>query len=195
MLWRLASVRIEGKSMSKQKTQSAALHRQTGFTMMELLVAVLVMGVGVLGVTGLQLVSLQNNQAALLRGEAVQLSYDILDRIRVNPGAGVPGAAYDGVDIGNDPAAPSDCIANNCTTAQMTAFDIAVWKCSLGGYNLENTCEVLRDTDALPSDQAQPGLPNGDGSIELNADGIITVRVQWNGFNNQLQTISISSQG
>ncbi|NKB99263.1 MAG: type IV pilus modification protein PilV [Pseudomonadales bacterium] len=182
-------------NMSKQKNQFKALRRQAGFTMMELLVAVLVMGVGVLGVTGLQLVSLQNNQAALLRGEAVQLAYDVLDRIRVNPGAGVAGIAYDGVDIGDDPAAPNDCIANNCATAQMTAFDVAVWKCSLGGYNTEETCEDLRDTDALPTDLEQPGLPNGDGSIEVDANGIITVTVQWNGFNNQLQTISISSQG
>ncbi|NOX51847.1 MAG: type IV pilus modification protein PilV [Gammaproteobacteria bacterium] len=67
-----------------------------GFSMLELLVAVLVMGVGVLGVTGLQMVSLQNNQDALLRGDALQQAYDILDRIRVNPGAAVPGIAYDG---------------------------------------------------------------------------------------------------
>ena len=63
------------------------LNRRThrGFSMMELLVAVLVMGIGVLGVTGLQLVSLQNNQGSLVRAEAVQLAYGMLDRIRVNP--------------------------------------------------------------------------------------------------------------
>ena len=46
--------------------------------MVELLVAVLVMGVGVLGVTGLQMVSLQNNRDALLRSEALQLAYDMM---------------------------------------------------------------------------------------------------------------------
>ena len=35
--------------------------------MIELLVAVLVMGIGVLGITGLQMVSLQNNRGALVR--------------------------------------------------------------------------------------------------------------------------------
>ena len=58
-----------------------------GFSMIELLVAVLVMGIGVLGITGLQMVSLQNNRGALVRAEAVQLAYDMLDRIRANPGA------------------------------------------------------------------------------------------------------------
>ena len=173
------------------------LKKQAGFTMMEMLVAVLVMGVGVLGVTGLQLVSLQNNQAALLRAEAVQLAYDILDRIRVNPANGggvVAGLNYDGVAIGDAPAAPADCLGGTCTVGQITAFDVAVWKCSLGGFNAEQVCEDLRNTEALPGEEEQPGLPNGDGSIVLNGS-VITVTVQWNGFNNQLQTISVSSQG
>ena len=172
-----------------------AIKKQAGFSMMELLVAVLVMGVGVLGVTGLQLISLQNNQDALLRSEAVQLAYDILDRIRVNPGAGVPGLPYDGVDLDDVPVAPADCFAANCTPAQMVAFDIATWKCSLGGFNGEGVCGDLRDDGILPGTNVQPGLPDGDGSIEVDAAGLITITVEWNGFNNQPQTIEITSQG
>ena len=48
-----------------------------GFSMIELLVAVLVMGIGVLGVSALQLVSLQNNRSALVQSEAVQYAYDV----------------------------------------------------------------------------------------------------------------------
>ena len=166
-----------------------------GYSMMELLVAVLVMGVGILGVTGLQLVSLQNNQAALLRAEAIQLAYDVLDRIRVNPGAGVRGAAYNGVGMGDAPAAPADCLANNCNAGQITQFDISVWKCSLGGHNAEDVCQDLRDDDILPAANQQPGLPNGDGSIVVDGGGVITVTIQWTGFNNQNQQVVIESQG
>ena len=172
-----------------------ALKKQAGFSMMELLVAVLVMGVGVLGVTGLQLISLQNNQDALLRSEAVQLAYDILDRIRVNPGAGVPGSQYNGIALDDAPVAPPDCMAGDCTPAQMVAFDVASWKCSLGGFNDEEVCSDLEDDGVLPGTNLQPGLPDGDGSIAVDGAGIITITVQWNGFNNQPQTISISSQG
>lgn len=164
--------------------------------MIELLVAVLVMGVGVLGVTGMQLLSLQNNQAALLRAEAVQFAYDILDRIRVNPGTGaVPGIAYDGVNLAADPTVPTDCHANNCTPAQMVTFDISVWKCSLGGFNQVDVCGDLRTAGVLPPTTAQPGLPDGDGSIAIDGAGTVTVVVQWNGFDNQPQTITIESQG
>lgn len=163
--------------------------------MMEVLVAVLVMGVGVLGVTGLQLVSLQNNRDALLRGEAVQLGYDILDRIRVNPGTTVAGIDYNGVDIDDGPPASADCIANACTPAQIVAFDVASWKCALGGFAADATCVDLRNAGILPVVTAQPGLPAGDGAIHVVATGVITVTVQWLGFNDQVQSITITSQG
>jgi type IV pilus assembly protein PilV len=79
-----------------------------GFSMIELLVAVLVIEVGVLGVTALQMVSLQNNRSALVRSEAVQLAYDMMDRIRGNPRGGVPGQAYGGLDVGDNPPASAD---------------------------------------------------------------------------------------
>jgi len=72
--------------MSNNNKLAHLAHKKiAGFSMIELLVAVLVMGIGVLGITGLQMVSLQNNRGALLRSEAVMLAYDMLDRIRANP--------------------------------------------------------------------------------------------------------------
>ena len=177
-----------------QRTPLAAC-RSGGFSMMELLVAVLVMGIGVLGVTGLQLVSLQNNQEALMRSEAVNLAYDILDRIRVNPGPGVPGNAYAGVDFDDDPPAGGDCVNATCSVAQMTSFDLAMWKCSLGGHNDHGTCTGLRGADLLPDEDDQPGLPEGAGEITIDGNGVISVSVRWMGFNNVEQTITVNSQG
>lgn len=128
--------------------------------MIELLVAVLVMGIGVLGITGLQMVSLQNNRGALVRAEAVQLAYDMMDRIRANPGGN-----YGGIAMGTPPSGIGNCNAAACVTpAEMAAFDIGVWKCSLGAYNALGACTALRP-NILPDITAQPGLPSGDGSI------------------------------
>ena len=166
--------------------------------MIELLVAVLVMGIGVLGITALQMVSLQNNRAALYRAEAVQLAYDMMDRIRGNPsGVNVIGEAYDGMDLAEVPGAPPTlCHQATCTQAQMVLFDFAVWKCSLGGMNDEDFCDDLRTAGALPSETEQPGLPGGDGSIEVDAGtGVITVVVSWTEPNGQVRNITIDSQG
>ena len=75
----------------KNRTSLLMRRAARGFSMIELLVAVLVMGIGVLGITGLQMVSLQNNRGALTRADAVQLAYDMLDRMRANPGAAYAG--------------------------------------------------------------------------------------------------------
>ena len=165
--------------------------RASGFSMIELLVAVLVMGIGVLGITGLQMVSLQNNRGALTRAEAVQLAYDIIDRIRANPGA-----VYTGLAIGGAPPAPVDCTAGVCTEAQMATFDQAVWKCSLGIWNTNANCVPLRDGVILPLATNQPGLPSGDGSITVNGAGIVTITMQWQEPNQPaVTTISIDSRG
>jgi type IV pilus assembly protein PilV len=167
-------------------------------SMIELLVAVLVMGIGVLGITALQMVSLQNNRAALYRAEAVQLAYDMMDRIRANPaGANVLGEDYDGVDLTDAPAAPGVlCNQAVCTQADMVAYDLAVWKCSLGGFSDDDVCVDLRDDLALPPADEQPGLPDGDGSIAVdNVTGVITVVVRWQEPNGDVRNITIESQG
>jgi type IV pilus assembly protein PilV len=163
-----------------------------GFSMIELLVAVLVMGIGVLGITGLQMVSLQNNRGALVRAEAVQLAYDMLDRVRANPGAN-----YGPLNLATPPAVATNCHAADCTQAQMVTFDQAVWKCSLGLWNTNANCVALRDGVILPLAANQPGLPSGDGQIRVNAgNGIVTITVQWQEANQPNPTsISIDSQG
>ena len=177
-----------------RKDSPRASRSAAGFSMIELLVAVLVMGIGVLGITGLQMVSLQNNRAALLRAEATQLAYDMMDRIRANPSGAPPGAAYSGLDLADGPGSV-DCVANVCTEAQMVTFDQSTWKCQLGNFNEEAECEGYRASGVLPAVDAQPGLPDGDGSIAVDAAGVVTITVQWTGANGAVQTVVIDSQG
>src|SRR5262245_31223457 len=184
--------RTIAKRSIKSPQRTIAKRYARGFSMIELLVAVLVMGIGVLGITGLQLVSLQNNRGALFRGEAVQFAYDIMDRIRANPGG-----TYNGVAFTTAPAAPTNRIANNCSEADMAVFDRAVWKCSLGNFNANATCIALRNALVLPPVDKQPGLPNGDGAMAVDgATQIVTVSVRWLEPNaTQATTITIQSQG
>lgn len=173
---------------------AASLGRSRGFSMIELLVAVLVMGIGVLGITGLQMVSLQNNREALLRAEATALAYDMMDRIRANPLGAPLGAAYDNVDIDDAPAGGVDCVAGACSAANMVTFDVSVWKCQLGNWHDEGACTTYRDDEVIPDSDVQPGLPDGDGSIAVDGAGLITITVQWTGPNGVDQNVVIDSQ-
>lgn len=58
--------------------------QQRGTTLIEVLVAVLVLSLGLLGLAGLQGISLRTNGNAYLRTQATNAAYEILDQIRAN---------------------------------------------------------------------------------------------------------------
>jgi len=64
--------------------------RTSGFTLIEVLIAVLVLGIGLLGVAGLQSVALSMNQGSYVRTQATVLARDIADRMRANNRAPAP---------------------------------------------------------------------------------------------------------
>lgn len=145
--------------------------RQSGFSLIEVLVAVLIMAVGILGVAGLQVVSMQMNRAALFRVEALQFGNDMLDRMRANPDA-----TYDGIDFDDEPSFTMDCFANNCTIDQMAEFDIALWKCQINPVDADG--DLYSACDSLGFTAASAGLPEGGGAIALAAD-VHAVSVRW----------------
>ena len=55
-----------------------------GFTLIEVLVAMLVLAVGMLGIAAMQMRGLQFNHDAYLRSQISVLAYDIADRMRIN---------------------------------------------------------------------------------------------------------------
>jgi type IV pilus assembly protein PilV len=166
----------------------------SGFSLIEVMIAVLVASVGVLGVVALQMVSLQNNRAALERVEALHLAHDMMDRIRANPGGMPAGAAYHGLEFGDGPPAAADCQAGACAPVQLVAFDQACWKCQLGSFDDAAVCRALRAAKVLPARIAQPGLPGGDGSITIDAAGVLRVTVRWLGVGRAPQSVTIASR-
>jgi type IV pilus assembly protein PilV len=86
------------------------------------------MSVGMLGIAGLYVHSMQAGRTSMLRHHAVNLAGDIADRIRANPTAGAAYTAADGVD--------NDCVAENanCNVAQMAAHDIFLWQAQAADF-------------------------------------------------------------
>ena len=60
------------------------LHSQMGVGLIEVLITVLVLSVGLLGLAGLQIISLKNNQSAMERSLAVVQSYTMIEAIRAD---------------------------------------------------------------------------------------------------------------
>ncbi len=124
------------------------LRNQQGFTLLEILVAMVVLSIGLLGLAGLQTVSLSNNQVAYYRAIASQQTYDMADRMRANL-AGVIAGSYDSLSatLPTDP----DCISEGCTTlADIRDTDHFQW---------------LTNNAAL--------LPNGSGTVRCCTTGSV----------------------
>lgn len=66
-----------------------------GVSLIEILVSVIVLAFGLLGLAGLQAHSLQNNNNAILRTQAMYLAQDIIDRMRVNRTAAIDDMEYE----------------------------------------------------------------------------------------------------
>ena len=171
--------------------------RFVGVSLVELLVALLVMGVGVLGVAGLQLLSMQSNRAALAHAAATQFAHDMVDRIRANSGDRLDALRYDGLALGDPPPTPVDCSEQDCTPDEMAVFDQATWKCGLGGFLKHSVCAALRkpnNTETSASMPEQRGLPDGDGAVAVDGgSGLIRVTVLWRDKERQ-RSIAVESR-
>ena len=65
----------------------SARNAHAGFSLLEVLIAVIVLSLGLLGLAGLQTSALRNNQSAMERSMAVIESYSIIDAMRIDPDA------------------------------------------------------------------------------------------------------------
>lgn len=99
----------------------------TGFTLVEVLVALLVLSIGLLGLAALQTFGMRYNQQSYQRTQAVFQAYDIIDRIRANPTAKTAGL-YDTVTpAGYMPTVTVNCASASCNTTQLATYDINKW--------------------------------------------------------------------
>jgi type IV pilus assembly protein PilV len=95
-----------------------------GMTLVESLVALVVLSVGMLGIASLHLTSLKTGRTALTRTHAVNLVNDMGDRIRANPMAR---DAYDTSDYAAPPATHNCVVTSNCSTQELAEDDLSRW--------------------------------------------------------------------
>lgn len=141
-----------------KNTQAIRPRAQSGFTMVEVLVALVVLTIGLLGIAALYLNSLQAGRTAIYRTQAVTLAADLADRIRTNRTAL---AAY-GTLFADAEVEQAACdTTGGCSDANLASTDLFRWKATIA--------------QRLPNGQGQVTvtLPVGAGEP---ANYLITVR-------------------
>lgn len=131
--------------------------RCRGVTLVEILIAIVILSFGLLGVAALQGRGLQSSHDAYLYSQAAALAYDIGERMRVNRARAVLG--------GYNTAFGVSPVAQNCTTATCNSTTMAL-------YDLYDWKEM----------SVKARLPSADASIAyVAATQTATIRLRWRG--------------
>lgn len=127
------------------------IYNQTGFSLLEVLITLVILAIGLLGLAGLQAAGLKNNFSAYHRTQATQLAYDMADKMRSNI------SAISAYPTSNPSSASSQlgCLSS-CSSSQMAQNDLYEWNQKL-----------------------EAELPLGRGTILSPASEIYTISIQW----------------
>ncbi|HEX7029987.1 MAG TPA: type IV pilus modification protein PilV [Gammaproteobacteria bacterium] len=133
---------------------------RSGYSLIEVMIALVVLSIGMLGIAGLTVGALKDTRGAFNRTKAVAFAWDMAERIRANRTAG---AAYAGAGAnGNCFATASVTAPSSCNSATLAAHDIFEWQAALA------------DTER--------GLPSGTGTVTFNnatTPPTYIITVQW----------------
>jgi len=150
-------------SLIQSNQRGGMMNRNSGFTLIEVLIAALVLAVGLLGLAGLQAASIKNNLSAYKRSQATQLAYDMADRIRANrnesinltTGNVITASTYLTMAPASASAQANCTTVTGCSSAQMAQNDLFQWNAAL-----------------------TTALPGGTGTIAV-ATGVFTITINW----------------
>lgn len=135
-----------------------------GFSLIEVLVALLVLSIGLLGLAALQTTSLQFNTDSYFRTQATYFVYDIVDRMRSNINVVTPAGPYDIKTSAaatpflssTDPA----CDSSSCSAANLASYDLGKWYKRM--------------------DQVLPGSRDNPATIDItNASRLVRITINW----------------
>lgn len=137
------------------------INNSAGFTLLEVMIAMVIFSIGLLGLAGIQATAIQNNNSAYTRTVSMQLAYNMADVLRASTdNTGNIIDTFDGVDTAI-PSSATSCVQKNgagppsCTETDLANFEIFHWK-----------------------KRIEKELASGLGSISKTGD-IYTITIMW----------------
>lgn len=136
--------------MNQSNSISRPAFAQAGVTMIEVLIALLIFAIGLLGVAGMQTLALKSTNNSNIRTLVNIHAYEIAERMRANMPAAEDGE-YDGI---TSVTGVTDCMPS-CTPAELAALDGDEWITNL-----------------------QSDVPTATASVDY-ANGTATITINW----------------
>jgi type IV pilus assembly protein PilV len=172
--------------------------RAAGFTLIEVMVALIVLVLGVLGAAAMTMSSLKDNKQSGLREQATAYAYELSDIMRANPpqyAPTVPPATpvlqvdTEAVFVAGATTTVPGCYVGGCTRAQMAQNDYSMWinKITGAGGLPSGAARVCRDAANLQL--SATGYATCDGL----ATSPLVVKLSWTEATNNARGASVTT--
>lgn len=145
------------KTNRAPKIFSLARSSRSGFTLIEVLIAMLVLAFGLLGFALLQTMNIRFTKSAQQRTVATNLAYEVIDLMRIQRSLG---SYYNAISFSSFSGVPVPTAGCDRATAAPPSVNISRWKC-----------------------EVRSALPDGAADVNLAANGEVTVEVRWGDAN------------
>jgi len=152
-----------------KKPTSACAPRLEGFSLVEVLVALLILSIGLLGLAALQTTSLKYNTGSYFRTQATYFVYDIVDRMRANSAEVTSGGGYDVPDASAASTAVSN--YNSCKSSGCACNTASCTSSNLASYDLGSWYDRMKNV--------LPDAGTNLATININASKQVTITIYW----------------
>lgn len=149
---------------------------EAGFTMVEVLVAVLLLGVGLVGALAMQAHAMRTRQESALQTEALQAAATLADRIRANAAqsSSYLGFEFDAASAPDAATPPAACSNAPCDAVALAQRELEEFRLQLAASLPSGRAIVCRDDSAAQGGALQ-------WACSQSADAPITIKVGWRG--------------
>jgi type IV pilus assembly protein PilV len=178
-------------------TSASGTHNQ-GFALIEILVALVIFAIGLLGTASLQLASLRSSQSTTQAVTATQLARDYAEIVQMLPSASISASegssAFSAVDTSTSGTSTvTDCKGSgaSCTNSQLAAYMLNEWKARVMTELPGGRAKVCRDSAPKDASGAGEGLYHWTCD---NQGDMLMIKLGWAARNdktdNAMQAIS-----
>ena len=150
---------------------------QSGFTLLEILIAIVIFSIGLLGIAGLQVAGMRFTHGSQLRSIAVAQAESMADLMRANE-FGVQAGFYN-VKTAMPTNANPDCAATVCTAQERATYDLKAWNTTTVGAPLQSNRDVLPLGDGIVCRDSTPNDGVSGAWACDNSGNVYAIKIQW----------------
>ena len=153
----------------------ARLHQ--GFTLIEVLIAIVIFAIGLLGIAGLQIAGMRFTHGSQLRSAGTMQAESMADLMRANE-FGVRNGFYN-VTTSMPTSFPTDCSTTVCDAQARATFDLVTWNQTTAGQPQQSNAEVLPLGVGVVCRDATPNDGNASNWACDDNGNVYAIKLQW----------------